>query len=245
MHRSKPFLQIALNGSRTKADHPSVPVTPQELAADIMALSRLGATSFHLHVRNSLGQESLEPAHVAATLNAIGAVCPSAEVAISTAEGIAPTSDERLRLISEWQVWPDTLCVNLSEEGIDDIIAVAHARGLAFEAGLFTPDDVEHFRTLSEVRWRRILIEPWSTDLPSAEQELSALLKALGTPWLEIPHVIHGMDEATYPMLRRAATLTGASRIGFEDSLTLPDGSPAQSNAQLFQVGLSLLKESI
>ncbi len=244
MNRSEPFLQVALNGSRSRADHPNVPVTPQELAKEVRSLTQLGATSFHLHVRDALGQETLEPEPVAATLNAIRAGCPSAEVAVSTAEGIAPTPAERLRLISGWTIWPDTLCVNLSEKGIEDIIATAHARGVAFEAGLFTPDDVEHFRTLSHVKWRRILIEPWSTDLPTAEKELSALLNALGTPWLDIPHVIHGMDEATYPMLRRAATLTGASRIGFEDSLTLPDGSPAQSNAQLFQTGLALLKET-
>ena len=50
MTRAVPFLQVAVNGSRSRADHSAVPVTPQELAQDVLALSRLGVTAVHLHV---------------------------------------------------------------------------------------------------------------------------------------------------------------------------------------------------
>ena len=71
--------------------------------------------------------------------------------------------------------------------------------------------------------------------------DLAALLEELGTPWLEVPHVIHAMNEATWPLLRRAALLTRASRIGFEDTLTLEDGTPAHDNSELYSVALSLM----
>ncbi|WP_135229069.1 3-keto-5-aminohexanoate cleavage protein [Deinococcus fonticola] len=51
------------------------------------------------------------------------------------------------------------------------------------------------------------------------------------------------MDDVTWPLLRRAARITGASRIGFEDVLTLPDGQPAHSNAQLYQADWRLMQE--
>jgi len=51
------------------------------------------------------------------------------------------------------------------------------------------------------------------------------------------------MDTTTYPLLRRAARTTRASRIGFEDTLTLPNGSRATDNVNLFLTALSLMHE--
>jgi uncharacterized protein (DUF849 family) len=239
------FLQVSLNGSRTKKDHPAVPITPLEIAQAVKSVYEVGARSVHLHARDETGRESLQPEAVATTLTAIRQVCPNIELALSTSEDIEGNPQRRLRLIEQWTVLPDTLCVNLSEEGIDEVIALAHERGLAFEAGLFTPDDVEHFKLLQHVQWRRVLLEPLSTKSEEAHAQLSALRTALGTPWLDIPHVIHAMDEATYPLLQTAAQITQASRIGFEDTLYLPDGSPATDNTQLFLTALALMKEEL
>lgn len=237
------FLQVSLNGSRTKNDHPAVPVTPLEMARDVNQVFITGARSVHLHARDEGGSESLRPEAVAATLTAIRKVRPEIELALSTADYIVGDPQQRLRLIEAWSVLPDTLCVNLSEEGIDEVIALAHDRGIGLEAGLFTPEDVEHFRSLQHVQWKRVLLEPLSMSPKEAETQLVALEAALGTPWLDIPHVIHGMDTTTYPLLRRAARTTRASRIGFEDTLTLPNGSRATDNVNLFLTALSLMHE--
>jgi uncharacterized protein (DUF849 family) len=236
------FLQVSLNGSRTKQDHPAVPVTPSEIAGDVEKVFAAGARSVHLHARNEEGRESLQPEAVAATLTAIRQVCPNMELALSTAENIEGDPERRLTLIESWSVFPDTLCVNLSEEGIDEVIALAHERHIGLEAGLFTPEDVERFKFLNHIQWKRVLLEPLSTNPEEAEIQLNALRTAFGEPWLDIPHVIHGMDDATYPMLRIAAQATQASRIGFEDTVTLPDGSPALGNTNLFLTALALME---
>jgi uncharacterized protein (DUF849 family) len=237
------FLQVSLNGSRTKKDHPAIPVTPLEMAQAVKSVYEAGAPSVHLHARDETGRESLQTEAVATTLTAIRQACPNIELALSTAENIEGDPQRRLRLIEQWTVFPDTLCVNLSEEGIDEVIALAHERGLSFEAGLFSPEDVKHFKSLQHVQWRRVLLEPLSTNLEEAHTQLSALRAALGTPWLDVPHVIHAMDEATYPLLQTAAQITQASRIGFEDTLYLPDGSLATDNTQLFLTALALMEE--
>jgi uncharacterized protein (DUF849 family) len=42
-------LQACLNGGRTREDHPAVPQTPRELAADAIAVRDAGAFSVHVH----------------------------------------------------------------------------------------------------------------------------------------------------------------------------------------------------
>jgi uncharacterized protein (DUF849 family) len=237
------YLQVSLNGSRTKNEHPAVPVTPLEMAQAVKSVYEAGAPSVHLHARDEKGQESLAPEAVATTLTAIRQLCPTIELALSTAKSIEGDPNRRLELIEQWTILPDTLCVNLSEAGIDEVIALAHERGLTFEAGLFTPEDVDHFKALSHVQWRRVLLEPLSIHPEEAHMQLTALQTALGTPWLTVPHIIHGMDEATYPLLRTAARRTQASRIGFEDTLYLPDGLPATDNTQLFLTALNIMNE--
>ncbi|UTA51950.1 3-keto-5-aminohexanoate cleavage protein [Deinococcus radiodurans] len=184
----------------------------------------------------------MAPEAVADTLHAIRAVCPDAELAISTAEGIAATPAERARLVAGWTAWPDTLCVNLSETGIDDVLALAEARGVALEAGLWTPADVQKFRTLQHLSWRRVLLEPLSGDPDTAHAELTILLGALNDFRPDLPRLAHGIDDATWPLLRRAAALGFESRIGFEDVLTLPDQSTPAGNLDLYQAGRRLMR---
>src|ERR1700722_10669076 len=46
------LIQACLNGSTTRAEHPAVPLTPAELAAEARASAAAGAGSVHLHPRD-------------------------------------------------------------------------------------------------------------------------------------------------------------------------------------------------
>ena len=65
MNVSKPnplVVMCAPNGARLqKSDHPSVPVTPAELADCAASLLHRGVSVLHLHVRDSGGGHSLDP----------------------------------------------------------------------------------------------------------------------------------------------------------------------------------------
>ena len=54
-------LQVAANGPWGKDVHPNMPVSADELIADLRACFRAGATGVHLHVRDRSGAETLDP----------------------------------------------------------------------------------------------------------------------------------------------------------------------------------------
>jgi uncharacterized protein (DUF849 family) len=50
---------------------------------------------------------------------------------------------------------------------------------------------------------------------------------------IDLPCVLHGLDATAWPLLEEAKRRGYGSRIGFEDTLSMPDGSRAESNAEL------------
>jgi uncharacterized protein (DUF849 family) len=60
------LLKAAINGRRTRNEHPLVPITPCQQANDAACAVREGAGAIHVHPRDGNGGESLAPDDVAA-----------------------------------------------------------------------------------------------------------------------------------------------------------------------------------
>jgi uncharacterized protein (DUF849 family) len=54
------------------------------------------------------------------------------------------------------------------------------------------------------------------------------------------PRLTHGMREWTWPLVADAFRRGHATRVGFEDSVLLPEGTRADSNAQLVEAAVAL-----
>ncbi len=61
-------VKACLNGERSKDQHPAVPVTPAELAAEAAAAVNAGAEAVHIHPRGSDTAESILADDVGALL---------------------------------------------------------------------------------------------------------------------------------------------------------------------------------
>ena len=60
---SQVLIMAAVNGARrTKADHPALPMTIPEIAADVAACVEAGAAMAHVHVRDDEGRHVLDAA---------------------------------------------------------------------------------------------------------------------------------------------------------------------------------------
>src|SRR3954454_9141649 len=77
------LIQAALNGGRSRAEHPAVPQTPEELAADARACVEAGAESIHFHPRDERGGETLEAGPSADAVLAVREACPGIPVVLS------------------------------------------------------------------------------------------------------------------------------------------------------------------
>jgi uncharacterized protein (DUF849 family) len=96
------LLKGALNGSRSSADHPRIPQSPQELAKEARASVEAGAQIVHLHPYDPSGIETLASAPCAAALRAVRAECPGIPISITTSATIEPDPGRRLKLIASW-----------------------------------------------------------------------------------------------------------------------------------------------
>src|SRR5688572_8261985 len=109
------MLQACLNGARSRADHPKVPQTPEELARDAVRVVAAGVAELHVHPRDAEGSETLEAGDIAAALTAIRAKVPGVPVGVSTREGIRTDKARGFDHMRSWAVLPDYVSVNLSE----------------------------------------------------------------------------------------------------------------------------------
>jgi uncharacterized protein (DUF849 family) len=207
------MLKAALNGDRPAGSHPRLPLTAAELAVDAAACVSAGADAVHIHPRDDDGRESL-----------------AAEVIDETV---------RAEAVAAWRE-PDMASVNLSEAGATSVMAALWDAGVGIEAGIWTLDDVERLAQSGFAgRLVRILVEIVDP-VPRPAAEALAIDQALDRLGADVPRLHHGEDSATWPVLRQAVSLGRDIRIGLEDSLLLPDGSPARSNAALVTAAVRL-----
>ncbi|MEU8651234.1 3-keto-5-aminohexanoate cleavage protein [Streptomyces sp. NPDC048737] len=232
------MVQVCLNGARGAADGAVVPLSPEALAGSAAEAVAAGATEIHVHPKTPCGRDSLSPRVVAATLDAIRRRVP-VPVGVTTGAWAEPDPAARLARVREWTVRPDHASVNWHEPGAEELAAALIALGIGVEAGIWSGTDgaVRFAGSPLGPRVLRVLAEVTDPEPDTAEAEARRLLSGLGCAHGR-PVLLHGQDGGAWPVLRLAGRLGLATRIGLEDTLTLPDGRRALSNAQLVAEGL-------
>ncbi len=243
------LLKACLNGARTPGSHPALPLSPDALAADARRCVDAGAGALHVHPRDAAGGESLAPAHIAAAIRAIRAACPGVPVGVSTGAWIVPLLAPRCALIAGWAegtALPDFASVNFSESGALQVCETLLARGVGVEAGLSAPVDALWLRDSGIApRCLRILIEPDEDDPPAALATAVAIITLLDAANIRLPRLLHGVGAAAWPLLDGARARGYDARIGLEDTLTMPDGTPAPDNAALVTAAYARLMRAV
>jgi uncharacterized protein (DUF849 family) len=242
-------LKACLNGKRSPAENPAVPVTPAELARDAAAAVAAGAEAIHLHARGPDGAESVQAADVGAAVAAVRAACPGTPVGVSTGLWITHgNAAARHAAVAGWAgldaaARPDFASVNVSEEGWAGVARVLGAAAIAVEAGVWTAADVPVLAAAGLPQPPlRILVEIMGEPAPAAPRAAEAILRALDASAVRgLPRLLHGEEEGCWPLVAQAAREGLPTRIGLEDTLAGPDGGPASGNAELVRCALGIL----
>ncbi len=226
-------MKACLNGGRTRTEHPAVPLTPAELAADAIAVRQAGAFAVHVHPREADGRQTLSARACDAAVAAIRGAAPGLPVGLSTAEAIDRDPFARAAAVRAWRKPPDFISVNLSELGWQGIMRAAVHAGIGIEAGLATRADAQEFARSPFVHQVvRALVE-----VDDGAEDARAIAELIPAG---VPQLWHGYGERTWEVLAAAQAAGADTRVGLEDVLVLPDGQSAAGNAQLVDAAVAL-----
>jgi uncharacterized protein (DUF849 family) len=171
---------------------------------------------------------------VESCVTAVRARFRNVPVGISTGEWIVPDPLLRLKMTREWRVNPSFASVNFQEAGANVLAQSLLNRGVGVEAGLSNREAADVFINngiASQVL--RVLIEPQEQNLEAALETGCDIKEELARARLDLPIVLHGTENNVWELLDEAIRSGCNIRIGFEDTLKLPNGETAPSNGAL------------
>ena len=214
------MIQACLNGTRSREDHPAVPITPDDLARDAAACVAAGAASVHVHPRDAAGRETLAVDDAVRALRAV-----DVEVSVTTGAWIP---GDRLAAIAAWRELPDVASVNVSEDGWQDVCEALLARGVQTEIGLASVADAKAFAE-DPVVVHRVLVEVPQRDDAAAVAEAAAIDALLP----DYPRLWHGEEATTWAVVAAGLRRGRDVRIGLEDVLDADNATLVERVARL------------
>ena len=239
------IVAVAPNGARrTKADHPAIPMTADEIGREAARCRDAGAAMVHLHVRDEAGAHSLDVGRYRAAVRREAGPEMIAQVTTEAVGRYAPA--EQIAAVRALR--PEAFSVALRELFADP---AGEAEGAAFlgeqaEAGtlvqhiLYDATDVARFRALlarglipAARASALFVLGRYSAGQRSDPADLLPFLDAWGAGGRPAPRwgvCAFGPRERACAMA--AALLGGDVRVGFENNLLRPDGSVASGNAE-------------
>jgi uncharacterized protein (DUF849 family) len=238
-------MKACLNGRRGHDDHPAVPVSPAELAAAAAGAVAAGAEAIHVHPRDPAGRESLLAADVGAAVAAVRQACPGTPVGVTT--GLWVTGGDphaRRAAVAGWVALPagarpDFASVNVGEAGVAGLPATLADAGIAVEAGVWSAADADLLAAASPaVPWLWVMVEISGVSAADAGPAADAVLRRLDELGVALPRLLHGAGESCWPLIAHAGALRLPARIGLEDTLAGPGGTPVSGNAELVELAL-------
>jgi uncharacterized protein (DUF849 family) len=155
------MIKIALNGARPKTESRFIPNSPSEIKEDVQKLFQSGFSTFHVHIYDTSGKESLADKDLAAVISRLRDISTQIKIGISTGDWIEPDLTKRISHIRSWKIIPDFASVNIVEENSIEIAKELIMKGIKVEAGLTDPESAEKFVKSGIIKYCiRILIEP-------------------------------------------------------------------------------------
>jgi len=239
-------IAVAPNGGRrTKADHPALPTTPDELARVAAASLEAGAAMIHVHVRDRDGRHLLDAEAYRAATAAIRASVGERLVLQITSEALGIyRPEEQMRVVVD--VRPEAVSLALRELVPDPTHEAAFAAFLEKlrvekvtpQIILYTPEEATYLAALKQrgaIPFDNLavlyVLGRYTVGQKSSPADLLPFL-APGSPafghWMTC--AFGGQETAC---VTAAALLGGHARVGFENNLYLPDGTLASGNEDL------------
>lgn len=240
------IVTTALTGNvPTRALTPHVPLTPEEIAADVARCAAAGASIFHVHARDGDGRPTLDPAVFRETVRLIKKNAPDVILQLSTGARAGKDWDARATPV---RLLPEMASFTTGSSNLPGIVYENPPDFIRYLAGVFQETGVKPEIEVFEAGMvnnalhlveKGFLKPPLHFDfvlgapgaMPGTVRNLVFLVEGLpaGATW-----TVAGIGTAELPLATAAIAMGGHVRVGIEDNLRLPDGSLA-TNRQLVE----------
>jgi 3-keto-5-aminohexanoate cleavage enzyme len=253
--RRRVVLAVAPNGGRrTKADHPALPMTPEELARSAAECLERGASMIHLHVRDADGQHLLD---AEAYRTAIAKICDAVgdrlvvQITSESLDRYTPAQQKAVILATN----PEAVSLSLREFASDEaaerdfgaFLGRLKAMRIWPQIILYTPEEAKRLGAMQKrglVPMERIpvlfVLGRYSLLRTGVPLDLLPYL-APDLPRFA-PWSVCAFGKREAACVIAGALLGGHVRVGFENNLVLPSGLRAASNADLVETSASALE---
>ncbi len=242
------ILMAAPNGARkTTADHPNLPITADEVAAEAARCLIAGATALHLHVRDAGGAHSLDADLYRKATDAVRDAVGDALVVQITTEAVERfTAEEQMACVRA--VKPEAVSIALREvypEGSDearvrDFFGWMSGEGIWAQVILYDSADADRFATLMDgglfaAARPSVLavLGRYTAGQRSDPSDLDPFLVALEPVRESIEWSLCAFGAKENACVARAFAEGGHGRVGFENNFLRPDGSVADHTSEL------------
>jgi 3-keto-5-aminohexanoate cleavage enzyme len=250
----KLIVTVALTGNvPTKELNPHLPETADEIAADVKRCLDAGASIFHMHARDAGGKPTLNISVIKENVRKVKAAAPQAILQLSTGARAGRDWEERVdpvRLLPEMASFttgsnnmPNTVYEN-SPQFIEYLARVFQETGVKPEIEVFETGMINNALFLEKkklltfpLHFQFVLGVPGA--MPASIKNLLFLSESIpmGSTW-----TVAGIGKWEIPLAAAAIVMGGHVRVGLEDNLFLPDGSPA-SNPNLVDKVVKIARE--
>jgi uncharacterized protein (DUF849 family) len=244
--RGRVVLTVAPNGGRkTKADHPALPLTPDELARDAAECLERGASMIHLHVRDTDGRHCLDPDAYRAAIARICEAVSDRLVLQITSESLGRYSPAEQRT-AVLRTNPEAVSLALrelapesaDEKDFGDFLGKLKQMRIWPQIILYTPAEAARLGAMMKqglIPFDKLAIlyvlGRFALTRTAIPRDLLPFLAPDMPRFFSWSVCAFGRREAA--CVAAAALLGGHGRVGFENNLFLPSGARAASNAEL------------
>ena len=239
------IITVAPNGARkTQADHPALPITPDQLAEEAAQCLAAGAAMIHLHVRDEESKHSLDVERYKAAIAAIRSRVGNDLIIQVTSEAVGMYSaEQQMAMVRELHPEAVSLAIRElcpeagSEESAATFFAWLETEDIAPQYILYSPKDVARFESLRDrgvIPGERpsvlYVLGRYGGDADASVEQLPLMIAA-GKRDVIWSACAFGAAEAA--CMKLAAQLGGHCRVGFENNMLLSSGDTAPNNAAL------------
>lgn len=250
-------IAVAPNGGRrSKADHPGLPITTDELATVAAGCADAGAVMIHVHIRDAQGRHLLDAETYRRTIAAIQRAAGDRLLVQITSESIGAYSPaEQMAVVKA--VRPEAVSLGLrelvpdaaSEREFASFVTWLSREHITPQIILYQPDEAVRLASLMQrglIPWKSIpVLFVLGGYVSPREAEAADLLHFVSPALPKFEHWMmcaFGRQEAA--CVTSAARMGGHVRVGFENNLHRPDGTLAPDNAAQVHSVAQLLRSA-